>query len=138
MSQFTTNNLNDEPSSRVTVATNTARAPKQRIIVPEDIIPVEERTTTAWNEIAIGDHLDRFLQAEDNAKKTFVFSALFGGCHLYCYAPSKSLRRDYWTIVTMGLSGTKMNVPEGIEGAENYSRCEVSLKKFSSLIIFHE
>eukprot|EP01040_Poterioochromonas_malhamensis_P008907 gene8907-9644_t len=99
--------------------------PKIRVIKVNDVIPAQERTTIAWNEHALGDHLDKFLLSEDNTQRTFVFSAPFGGPHLYCYAPSLLLRRNYWTIVTMGLSGTKMNVPEGISNPNDYARAEL-------------
>eukprot|EP01040_Poterioochromonas_malhamensis_P018658 gene18658-21848_t len=89
-----------------------------------DVIPVEERITNAWNENALRDHLEKFLLAADNHDRTFVYSAPPGQPHLYCFAPSVLLRRNYWTIVTMGMSGTRMNVPE-FPDADDYARAEL-------------
>lgn len=99
---------------------------KQRIITTNDILPKQDRNLVALNEHAIGDHLDPYLLAEDNKTRTFVFSSFMDGPHLYCYAPSKILNRNYWTIVTMGMSGTVMNVPEDIPFAQHYQRAEVN------------
>jgi hypothetical protein len=97
----------------------------QRIITPREVIPEEERVTTALDEGAIADHIEQYLIGDDNKDNCRVFSAVLGGVHLYCFAPSEILKRNYWTIFTMGLSGTKMNVPEDIEERDEYCYAEL-------------
>jgi hypothetical protein len=97
----------------------------QRQIVVDSIIPENERKRVALDEIKIGNHLEKFFLAEDNKDRTTVFSCVFGGVHVYCYAPSDLLGRDYWTLVTMGMSGTKMNVPHDLPDRELYARAEL-------------
>lgn len=97
----------------------------QRIIVPDHIIPREQRSRAALDENIIADHLEKFLLAEDNNDQCKVFSDPFGGCHVYCFPPSQILKRDYWTLVSMGMSGTKMNVPADLADGEDYQYAEV-------------
>jgi hypothetical protein len=98
---------------------------QQRQIVANDFLPEAERSCVALDEKAIGDHLEKYFMRPDNQSQTFVYSAPLGGPHLYCYAPSVELKRDYWTIVTMGMSGTKMRVPDDIEDGHLYAHAEV-------------
>ena len=100
-------------------------SPNQRIIVPDHIIPREQQTRAALDEDAIADHLEKFLIAEDNDAQCKVFSGPLGGCHVYCFPPSQILKRNYWTLVSMGMSGTKMNVPADLVGGEDYQYAEV-------------
>jgi hypothetical protein len=98
----------------------------QRIITVDSTVPESEKSFVALDENALADHLERFLQAEDNKSKTFVFSAVFGGPHLYCFPPSEKLNRPFWTIVTMGMSGTEMKVPRDIgPDWKDYERAEL-------------
>ena len=103
-----------------------AAAQPQRMISPS-FIAEEQRIPRALDENAIADHLEMFLEAPDNKDRNFVFSAPFGGTHVYCFAPSEVLERQYWTLVTMGMSGTKMKVPSEIEDGHLYQHAEVSL-----------
>jgi hypothetical protein len=96
-----------------------------RSITVDNILPKAERSFVALDEKALGDHLEKYLQAEDNKSRTFVFSCVFGGPHLYCFPPSEKLNRPFWTIVTMGMSGTQMKVPAGIENPKDFERAEV-------------
>lgn len=98
---------------------------QQRLISP-GLIPVESRVCHALDENVLADHLEQYLEAPDNKDRNFVFSAPLGGTHVYCFAPSEVLERNYWTLVTMGMSGTKMEVPEGVEDAHLYQHAEVS------------
>lgn len=98
----------------------------QRQIVPNEALPEDIRSRSALDEKALIDHLEAFLIAEDNKERTFVFSSPLGGCHIYCFAPSPSLQRNFWTCVTMGMSGTTMRVPQEIDNAEDYAHAEVS------------
>lgn len=86
-------------------------------------------SVAALDELKIGDHLDKYLQADDNKGSCTVMHAVLGGIHLYVYPPSESLNRNFFTIVTMGVSGTLMNVPErfGPEEERNnqMGRCEL-------------
>lgn len=97
----------------------------KRKIVPDSIVPYSQRVHNALNEDIIADHLDKFLVCDDNEKKCFVYSSMLEGPHVYCYAPSLKLNRDFWTLVSMGLSGTEMIVPEDIENREKFSHAEV-------------
>lgn len=101
------------------------QVPVQRVIAPE-VIANPTQQSIALDEGIIGDHLDRYLVAEDNQHRCRVFSAMFGGPHVYCFAPSSILNRNYWTLFTMGLSGIRMNVPGGIEDPQLWERAEVS------------
>uniref|UniRef100_A0A7S3ZBT6 Suppressor of fused-like domain-containing protein n=1 Tax=Lotharella globosa TaxID=91324 RepID=A0A7S3ZBT6_9EUKA len=47
------------------------------------------------------------------------------GVHVYVFPPSKILNRNFYTIVTMGMSGTHMKVPNDIEDKKDYSRAEL-------------
>lgn len=105
-------------------------SPNQRIIVPDHVIPREQQTRTALDEDIIADHLEKFLLAEDNDAQCKVFSDPFGGCHVYCFPPSETLKRNYWTLVSMGMSGTKMNVPADLVGAEDYQYAEVRFRGY--------
>ena len=88
-------------------------------------IPHENRVGTALDENSIADHLETFLEAPDNKDRNFVFSAPLGGTHVYCFAPSEVLNRNYWTLITMGMSGTTMNVPSDVEDGSLYQHAEV-------------
>jgi hypothetical protein len=107
---------------------NTAQA--TRSITVDNIFPKAERSFVALDEKALGDHLEKYLQAEDNKSRTFVFSCVFGGPHLYCFPPSETLNRPFWTIVTMGMSGTQMKVPAGIENPKDFERAEVKKLRY--------
>jgi hypothetical protein len=97
----------------------------QRLIRVTGPLPAEQQTQVALDENAIADHLERFLQAEDNKAACRVFHNMFGGIHLYCFPPSEQLQRNYWTVCTMGVSGTRMKVPDDIEDGDQYARCEL-------------
>jgi len=80
----------------------------------------------ALDENQIADHLEKYLMANDNASKTIVYSDMFrNGVHIYVFPPSKQLNRNYYTLVTMGMSGTRMKVPPDIENAEHYAHAEL-------------
>lgn len=85
----------------------------------------ENRTAGVIGGEVVGNHMDKYFLAEDNTDRCFVFSAIFGGIHLYCYPPSVILNRSFWTIVTSGISSTKMRVPDTIDEGEKYDRCEL-------------
>jgi hypothetical protein len=96
----------------------------QRIIAPE--INIDDGSTVAVDEDLIADHLEKYFEANDNKRKAIVFSSPLGGIHVYCFAPSEELKRNYWTLVTMGISGTKMNVPQDVDNPEGrWNRCEL-------------
>ena len=96
----------------------------QRLIVP-GVLAEDDQTTVAIDEHAIADHLEKYLMAPDNKDGCKVYSALLGGIHLYCFPPSDILKRDYWTVCTMGISGTVMKVPRDIAHPERWQRCEL-------------
>jgi hypothetical protein len=101
----------------------------QRQIVVDEPLPSEEIVFHALSEQYLGEHLERFFLAEDNREKTFVYSSFvsgISGCHVYCFAPSQILERNYWTLVTMGMSGTKMRVPADVPDAHLCNRAEVN------------
>lgn len=81
----------------------------------------------AFDEEAIAKHLEKFLVADDNKGKNFVFHGMVLSSHVYCFAPSESLGRNFWTLVTMGMSGTVMDVPNQVPRAErkDFQRAEV-------------
>lgn len=97
----------------------------QRIITTCNEVPPEERTTVAVDENAIADHLESYLQADDNKDGCTVFSAILGGIHLFVFPPSQILKRNHYTVVSMGISGTKMKVPEDVSDPNLWSRCEL-------------
>eukprot|EP01033_Poteriospumella_lacustris_P011462 gene11462-8156_t len=74
---------------------------------------------------SIVDHLQKFLLAEDNEAQCQVFPDPLDMCHVFCFPPSQVLKRNYWTLVSMGMSGTKMNVPADVVGGEEYQYAEV-------------
>lgn len=102
----------------------------QRVISPMEVIPEDQRATSALNEEKLGIHFEKYFLAKDNRQQTFVFSSPTGGIHVYCFAPSKLLCRNYWTLVSMGMSGTKMKVPEDIKDGHLVSHAEVSKSSF--------
>ncbi len=109
----------------------------QRQIVVDDPLPEEEIVFCALDENYLGNHCDQFFLAEDNKDKTFVYSTMFsplGGCHVYCYAPSEILGRKHWTLVTMGMSGTKMRVPPDVPEPHLCDRAEVRSILSSSIL----
>ena len=84
----------------------------------------DENHGVLWHtpyEIALGDHVQ---QCFGEAVQCVVFHAMFQGLHVYCYHPQPPAR-PFWTLMTMGLSGFKMRVPDHIEDAEDYERCEL-------------
>lgn len=88
-----------------------------------------------WYENEIRTHLESFFQAADNENLNFIYSGLGGGPHLYCYAPSKMLGRNYWTIVTMGTSTKQMLSPSHLYGSADFSqRIEVSSSFISNAL----
>jgi hypothetical protein len=97
----------------------------QRLIRVAGPLPDAEQTQVALDENVIADHLERFLRAEDNQAGCRVFHSVLGGIHLYCFPPSDQLQRNHWTVCTMGVSGTRMKVPDEIEDGEMYARCEL-------------
>jgi hypothetical protein len=68
----------------------------------------ENRRAGVIGENVVADHMDKYFLADDNKERCFVFSAIFGGIHLYCYPPSVTLNRNFWTIITSGISSTKV------------------------------
>mmetsp|Transcript_26306 Transcript_26306/g.63393 ORF Transcript_26306/g.63393 Transcript_26306/m.63393 type:complete len:418 (-) Transcript_26306:150-1403(-) len=88
---------------------------------------LRRRFQGALDEDQIADHLEKYLQAEDNRDKCTVFQDTFRsvGVHIYVFPPSKMLGRDFYTLVTMGMSGTRMNVPSDIDDAEEYRHAEL-------------
>lgn len=44
---------------------------------------------------------------------------------MYVFPPSEILARKHYTLVTMGISGTKMKVPNDISDPDLWSRCEL-------------
>jgi hypothetical protein len=98
-------------------------APKIRQIVPTGT-PAARREAVAFDELALGDHLEKYLVAKDNKSKVFVYHGMLGSPHVYVYPPSKELKRAWYTLVTMGASGTVMPVPAGISNPERYQRTE--------------
>ena len=99
----------------------------QRTIFTNVVLPPDQVNTVAVDENVIADHLEKYLQAEDNKNSSKVFHSVLGGIHLYCFPPSQILQRNYWTISTMGISGTKMNVPRDISEPSMFERCELIL-----------
>lgn len=113
----------------------------QRVIVAEeDPLHVQEARVRqgALSENVIADHLERYLQAADNKDNNTVYSAIFGGPHVYSFAPSAILGRNYTTLVTMGMSGTRMKVPAEIEAEEPGRWCRAELVCFCKLRIRHD
>ena len=84
---------------------------------------------SALDENVIADHLETFLMADDNKDKCIVMHAILDGLHLYVFPPSAKLNRNWYTVVTAGVSGVKMNVPTGITPdaatGNDFSRCEL-------------
>ena len=104
-------------------------ASNQREIRPDPLEQPHQPIETALDETVLADHLDRYLKAEDNENEcTVLTSVIGGGCHVYCFPPSQILNRDFWTLVTMGLSGTTMNVPHDVQRASDYQHAEVRYK----------
>lgn len=99
----------------------------QRQYVPNTVIPREDRVDAALDENVIADHLEKYLLRNDNNDRCFVFSAPLGGPHVYCFPPSAELNRPHWTLVTMGMSGTRMGVPVDVADASDYERAELML-----------
>ena len=97
----------------------------QRLIRPTGPLPTDEQTQVALDENVIADHYEEHLMADDNEAGCKVFSALLGGIHLYCFPPSQQLGHNFWTVCTMGISGTKMRVPEGVADPELYQHVEL-------------
>jgi hypothetical protein len=98
----------------------------QRVISTKDTIPIVDRIHQALDEEKLCEHLEKYLLANDNKARTFVYSSTLGGTNVYCFAPSVQLKRDYWTLVTMGMSGTAMKVPTDITDGHLYAHAEVS------------
>eukprot|EP00163_Fabomonas_tropica_P005973 TRINITY_DN15614_c0_g1_i1.p1 TRINITY_DN15614_c0_g1~~TRINITY_DN15614_c0_g1_i1.p1 ORF type:complete len:121 (+),score=2.65 TRINITY_DN15614_c0_g1_i1:191-553(+) len=73
-------------------------------------------TELAWEESTLGDHLDEYLAADDNEDNISIYSTTLGGVHIYSYPPSQILNRPFWTLVTVGASGTVMPVPDRVPG----------------------
>lgn len=72
-------------------------------------------------EIGIGDHVQQhFGHSEDEIT---VLHAVFLGLHVYMYRPRPD--RPFWTLMTMGLSGYKMKVPERVGNPKHFQRCEL-------------
>lgn len=105
----------------------------QRVIVPDEI--VHPTSMLALDENIMADHLEQFLEAEDNKQRNFVFSSPLSSGHVYCFAPSAILNRNYWTLVTMGMSGTRMNVPSDIDHPERLAHAEVNKSVYYYLFI---
>lgn len=80
---------------------------------------------SALDENFLADHCERFFQADDNKSRCTVFSAFLGGIHVYVFPPSEMLGRKWYTLVTMGVSGTEMRVPERIPDPELYRHVEL-------------
>lgn len=89
------------------------------------VAPPPHQSPVALDENFLADHIEKYLQADDNKKSATVFSAVLGGIHVYVFPPSKILKRHWYTLVTMGVSGTQMKVPERIDNPEAFERCEL-------------
>lgn len=84
-------------------------------------------------------HVSSFLIADDNKYSSIVYSSYYGAeISLYCFAPSKLLNRDYWTIITVGISRRRMYVPDHIlcdEDPEDLQHVELMCYLPSSWIL---
>ncbi len=109
---------------------------QQRVISTTEIIPPHDRVHSALDEEKISEHLEKYLLAHDNKANTFVYSSTLGGTNVYCFAPSIQLKRNYWTLVTMGMSGTSMKVPEDITDGHLYTHAEV-YHAWNALFLLH-
>lgn len=98
---------------------------RRHIVEAEPPAPRGDQDSYALSERAIVDHLEKFWLASDNQDRTIAYCSPSGGCSVYCYAPSHILGRDFWTCITIGLSGTKMNVPADIPDREHFAYAEL-------------
>jgi hypothetical protein len=73
---------------------------------------------SALDEAAIANHATQYL-----GDSSGVLHALAGGCHIYHY-PARS-DRGCQTIMTMGLSGSRMPVPSDVKSGEDHAHAEL-------------
>jgi len=83
--------------------------------------PITAVAPLALDEEAIANHLQKYV-----GPITCVSHALLGGLHVFCMGPVDN-ERQFWTLVTVGLSGHAMPVPTQIPKPERpeYERCEL-------------
>tara|TARA_A100001015_G_scaffold207242_1_gene231751 strand:- start:395 stop:1114 length:720 start_codon:yes stop_codon:yes gene_type:complete len=68
----------------------------------------------------VGKHYDKFL---DQGQRTKTYASVIGGgVDLVCYGPTSD--RPFWTVCTLGISDTRMNVPADLKQIEN-ERAEI-------------
>jgi hypothetical protein len=77
-----------------------------------------------WMEIRDFFYSNAFGSSPDT-KVWHETSPVIPHIDIYVFPPCKELQRDFYTIVTSGMSEVKMNIPEGISNA--YQRVEILL-----------